>query len=195
MFRQMFGRADSVPLRMMAVPGTYISPAGAAGKLLREAQSAARVTPGQLKRRTKGGSTPVQKTYSIRAGEAATVVVVDDDPSVLRALSRLIQTAGFRVLAFDRPSALLASAIPSANACMVVDIGLPEMTGSELCTALAVSGRGLPAILITGRNDSATQRLIEEAHPVAALFKPVDERTLFDAIARALALSGNESKR
>jgi len=191
----MLRRADSVPLRMMAVPGMYISPAGAAGKLLREAQSAARVTPGQLKRRTKGGGTPVQKTYSIRAGEAATVVVVDDDPSVLRALSRLIQTAGFRVLAFDRPSALLASAIPSANACMVVDIGLPEMTGSELCTALAVSGRGLPAILITGRNDSATQRLIEEAHPVAALFKPVDERTLFDAIARALALSGNESKK
>jgi FixJ family two-component response regulator len=121
--------------------------------------------------------------------------VVDDDPSVLRALSRLIQTAGFTVLAFDRPSALLASAIPSANACMVVDIGLPEMSGSELCGALAVSGRGLPAILITGRNDSATQRLIEQAHPVAALFKPVDERTLFDAIARALALSGNESKK
>jgi CheY-like chemotaxis protein len=195
MFRQMSRRAPSVPLRMMAAPGTYISPAGAAGKVLEEAQSAARVRPGQLARRTKSGSTPVQKTYSVKAGRAATVVVVDDDPSVLRALSRLIQTAGFTVLAFDRPSALLASAIPSANACMVVDIGLPEMTGSELCSALAASGRGLPAILITGRNDSATQRLIEQAHPVAALFKPVDERTLFDAIARALALSGNESKK
>jgi CheY-like chemotaxis protein len=187
MFKQMSRRALSVPLRMMAIVGTCISPDGAAGKLLPEAQSAARVKPGQLARRTKSGSTPVQKTYSVRAGRAATVVVVDDDPSVLRALSRLIQTAGF--------TALLASAIPSANACMVVDIGLPEMTGSELCSALAASGRGLPAILITGRNDSATQRLIEQAHPVTALFKPVDERTLFDAIARALALSGNESKK
>ena len=196
MFRQMSRRALSVPHRMMAAPWTYISPAGAAGKLLGEAQSAARVKPGQLARQAKSGSTPVQKkTYSVKAGRAATVVVVDDDPSVLRALSRLIQTAGFTVLAFDRPSALLGSAIPSANACMVVDIGLPEMTGSELCSALAASGRGLPAILITGRNDSATQRLIEQAHPVAALFKPVDERTLFDAIARALALSGNESKK
>jgi FixJ family two-component response regulator len=111
---------------------------------------------------------------------------VDDDKSVLRALSRLIKAAGFRVLTFDRPSALLASAIPKANACLVVDINLPEMKGSELCAALAASGRGLPAVLITGRNDSATQRLIEEAHPVAALFKPVDERTLFEAIARAL---------
>jgi len=76
----------------------------------------------------------------------------------------------------------------------VVDLNLPEMNGSELCSALVASGRGLPTVLITGRNDSATQRLIEKAHPVAALFKPVEERALFDAIARALALSGNEPK-
>jgi CheY-like chemotaxis protein len=178
--------ADSVPLRIVAVPGTSTSTAVAGGKPLREAQSAARVTAGQLKQRTKGGSTPIHRTYSVRAGKAATVVLVDDDPSVLRALSRLIKGAGFRVLTFDRPSALIASAIPKANACLVVDISLPEMNGRELCAALAASGRGLPAVLITGRNDSATQRLIEEAHPVAALFKPVDERTLFEAIARAL---------
>src|ERR1700732_3694474 len=98
MFRQMLMRANSVPLRIMAVPGTYISPAVEAGKLLKEAQSAARVTAGQLKRRTKRGSAPVHRTYPLKAGEAPTVVVVDDDPSVLRALSRLIQTAGFKVL-------------------------------------------------------------------------------------------------
>ena len=117
--------------------------------------------------------------------------MVDDDQALLHALSRLIEAAGFRVLSFDRPSALLASAIPRANACMVVDIDLPEMNGSELCSALAASGRGRPAILITGRNDYATQRLIEKAHAVASLFKPFDERTLFDAIARALTLLGN----
>jgi FixJ family two-component response regulator len=153
------------------------------------------VTAARPKRRPKGGGTPVQRTCSIKAGEAATVVVVDDDPSVLRALSRLIQAAGFRVLTFDRPSALLASAIPRDNACMVVDINLPEMNGSELCSALAASERGLPAILITGRDDFATQRLIEKAHAVASLFKPVDERTLFDAITRALAPSGTESRK
>ena len=106
-------------------------------KLLREAQSSARVAAARPKRRPKGTGTSVQRTCSIKAGEAATVVVVDDDPSVLRALSRLIQAAGFRVLTFDRPSALLASALPRVNACMVVDINLPEMAGSELCSALA----------------------------------------------------------
>jgi FixJ family two-component response regulator len=137
---------------------------------------------------------PARSSYARAAPSVATVLVVDDDSSILRALSRLIQAVGFRVLTFDRPSALLASAVPRANACMVVDINLPEMNGSELCSALTASGRGLPAVLVTGRNDFATQRLIEEAHAVAALFKPVDERTLFDAITRALALSENESR-
>jgi FixJ family two-component response regulator len=137
---------------------------------------------------------PARKPDALPNRSAATILVVDDDPSVLSALARLIQAAGFRVLTFDRPSALLASAIPSDNACMVVDLNLPEMNGSELCNALAASERGLPAILITGRDDFATQRLIEEAHAVASLFKPVDERTLFDAITRALAPSGTESR-
>ena len=73
------------------------------------------------------------------------------------------------------------SAIPKANACLVVDINLPEMSGTELCSALAASGRGLPVVLITGSDDSTTHRLIGKAHPVAALFKPVNERALFDA--------------
>ena len=159
---------------------------------MQEARNGARVAAARPKRRPKGTGTPTQRTGSIKAGEAATVVVVDDDPSVLRALSRLIQAAGFRVLTFDRPSALLASAIPTDNACMVVDINLPEMNGIELCNALAESGRGLPAILMTGRNNSATRRLIAEARAITTLLKPVEERTLFDAIKRALALSGTK---
>jgi FixJ family two-component response regulator len=152
------------------------------------------MTTGHTKRRPKNPTTSVRKTSATRIGKLSTILVVDDDPSVLRALTRLIRAAGFKVLAFDRPSALLASAIPKANACLIVDMNLPEMNGTELCRALAISGRGLPAILITGRSDSTTQRLIEEAHPVAALYKPVDEQSVFDAIARALDFLGSESK-
>jgi CheY-like chemotaxis protein len=185
----MFTRTPAVSSQTMAGAGTYIPSTGPGSKPMRKNETFAYVMAGRPKRRPTGGSISIQRTHARRADEAATVVVVDDDPSVLRALSRLIQTAGFRVLSFDRPSALLLSAIPKANACLVVDINLPEMSGTELCSALAASGRGLPAVLITGRNDSASQRLIEQAHPVAALFKPVDERALFDAIARALAHS------
>jgi response regulator RpfG family c-di-GMP phosphodiesterase len=189
MFKQMLRRSNSVHSWMMAVPGMSIPSAVEAGKPLQEAQGVMRVTAGRLKRRREDAGTRAHRTCSTKAGEAPTVVVVDDDPSVLRALSRLIQTAGFRVLTFDRPSALIASAIPKADTCLIVDLNLPEMNGAALCSALTVSGRSLPTILITGRNDSATQRLIKGAHTVAVLFKPMDERALFDAIARAFSRS------
>jgi FixJ family two-component response regulator len=143
------------------------------------------------KRRPKVAHTSIRRTSRMMVPAAATVVVVDDDPSVLNALSRLIRTAGFTVLSFERPSTLLESAIPKTNLCALIDLYLPEMDGSELSNRLAASGRSLPAILITGRDDAAAGRLIAKANPVAVLFKPVDEQTLFEAIARAIALSEN----
>ena len=122
----------------------------------------------------------------------ATVLVVDDDPSVLRSLKRLISASGFQVQTFSRPSELLASETPRSNACMVVDIDLPEMNGIEMCDVLKRSGRGLPAILITGRTDTKTRSLAAQSDAVAVLFKPFDEEPLLEAIARALALSSRD---
>jgi two-component system, LuxR family, response regulator FixJ len=86
---------------------------------------------------------------------------------------------------------VLASEIPKTNACMLVDVHMPEMNGTELCARLAKSERSLPVIVITGRSDSESLRLIEQAHPVAALFKPVEERLLLEAIDRALTMSNS----
>jgi len=139
--------------------------------------------------RSKQGAQVSKRTHSTKAIAAPTVLLVDDDLSVLRAVARLIRSAGLRVLTFDRPSTLLASPTPKTNACMLVDLNLPEMNGCELCKTLALSGRWVPAILMTGRNDSTTRKLIHQAHPVVALFKPFDERTLLEAIRDALRLS------
>jgi FixJ family two-component response regulator len=151
-----------------------------------------RVMSDRYKRVPNGSSSGAQKSSLPAICKGATILIVDDNPSVLSALARLIRAAGFQVKAFDRPSALLASEVPKTKACMIVDVHLPEMNGIELCKALAASGRGLAAILITGRNDAETQRLIEKAHPVAALFKPVDERALLEAVTQALALSNGD---
>ncbi len=126
---------------------------------------------------------------SKRVDTEPTVLLVDDDPSFLPAVARLIRSAGLKVNSFNRPSALLASDIPKTNACILVDVHMPEMNGIELCARLVESERGLPVIIITGRNDAETRRLIAQAHPVAALFKPVEEEALLDAIGRALALA------
>lgn len=121
------------------------------------------------------------------------MLIVDDDPSVLRALNRLVSAFGFEVKTFVTPSDLLAHKIPRENACMVVDIGLPEMSGIEMCDILKASGRGLPTILITGRTDSRIRSLAARSDAVAVLFKPFDEQPLLDAIGRAVALSTRES--
>src|SRR5215469_4842437 len=139
--------------------------------------------PGTATRRGSHGGTPVG------AVDMAVVLVLDDDISIRRSLRRLISAAGFQVQTFSKPSELLASEIPGSNACMVVDIDLPEMTGIEMCKILKGLGRSLPTILITGRTDAHTRFLAAQADPVALLFKPFQEEPLLDAIGRALALS------
>jgi FixJ family two-component response regulator len=115
-----------------------------------------------------------------------TVLVVDDDPSMLRALGRLIRSAGFDVRTFDRPTALLAAEIPPSGACLLLDVHMPEMNGIELYEALVGTGHKLPVIMITGQDDAQTRRLLQYIEAVAVLSKPVEEALLLDAISSAL---------
>jgi FixJ family two-component response regulator len=126
---------------------------------------------------TKATSTP---------GGRPIVLVIDDDMSVLKALARLIRSAGYDVRTFSRPSELLIDDLPAANACMVVDVNLPEMNGAELCEALARSGRALPVIFVTGRSDATTKALTARLPAIAVLFKPFDQDVLLPAISKAL---------
>ncbi len=90
-------------------------------------------------------------------------------------------------MAFDRPDAVLDSELPKANACLVVDVHLPEMNGVQLCETLAASGCRLPVIMITGHVDQATRELVQRAKAVAVLFKPFTRDSLLEAISEALA--------
>jgi len=116
----------------------------------------------------------------------ATVIVVDDDASIRRALRRQLQILGFNVLDFRSAEEFLASGAPSGDACLLLDVYMPGMTGIELCESMAASGRYLPTILISGRDDRETRRMMREASPIASLFKPFDEESLLQAIRKAL---------
>jgi FixJ family two-component response regulator len=117
------------------------------------------------------------------------LILVEDDSSVLRALRRMMLSAGFQVMAFDRPRAVLDIELPKTDACLVVDVHLPEMNGVQLCESLAASGCHLPIIMITGNIDQATRELVRRAKAVAVLFKPFTRASLLEAIAVALAAS------
>ena len=121
----------------------------------------------------------------------ATVIVVDDDASIRRALRRQLQILGFDVLDFGSAEEFLTSEIPTGEACLLLDVYMPAMTGIELCKKMTDSDRCLPTILISGRVDAQTKKLIREAKPIASLIKPFDEKSLLRAIRKALPNQSN----
>ena len=112
--------------------------------------------------------------------------MVDDDASMRSALRRQLQILGFSVLDFRSAEEFLASEFPTGDACLLLDVYMPGMSGIELCRSLAVSGRHLPTVLISGRDDDQTRQMMRKANPVASLLKPFDEKKLLSAIRKAL---------
>ena len=108
-----------------------------------------------------------------------------------RAVVRQLHILGFNVLDFQSAEELLATEFPTGAACLILDVYMPGMTGIELCRNLAASGRHLPTILISGRDDQQTRKMMREANPVASLLKPFDEKTLLAAIWKALPNRSN----
>jgi FixJ family two-component response regulator len=116
----------------------------------------------------------------------ATVIVVDDDASIRSALRRQLQILGFNVQDFQSAEEFLASEFPAGDACLLLDVYMPGMSGIELCRSLAGSGRHLPTVLISGRDDEQTRQMMRKANPAASLLKPFDEKELLSAIRKAL---------
>ena len=114
------------------------------------------------------------------------MIVVDDDTSIRRALRRQLQILGFSVLDFQSAEEFLASEFPTGDACLLLDVYMPGMSGIDLCRSLAGSGRHLPTVLISGRDDDQTRQMMRKANPVASLLKPFDEKKLLSAIRKAL---------
>jgi len=116
-----------------------------------------------------------------------TVIVVDNDLSMRRALRTQLQAAGFNVLVFESAESLLDSELAIDDACLLLDIYLmPKMSGVELCQNLAAAGRRLPTVLMSARHDELTRRIMSETKAVARLLKPFDEKALLGAIRKAL---------
>ena len=113
------------------------------------------------------------------------ISVVDDDPSVRRALRRLLQSAGYVVEAFASGQEFLASDPPGRIACIVLDIRLNGMTGFELQERMAADRTDIPIIFITAHDDVPTRERVQKAGAVAYLPKPFDGATLLAAVESA----------
>ena len=114
------------------------------------------------------------------------VAVVDDDASVRRALTRLLQSAGLRVLTCASATEFLATGVSSAPDCVILDIHLGGMSGLELLSRLRESGCSLPVLIITAHDDAQTREAAAQAGCTAYLRKPLDGKMLLDEVAAAM---------
>jgi FixJ family two-component response regulator len=116
------------------------------------------------------------------------VFVVDDDPSVLRALTRLICAAGLEARGFPSPAAFLEAHEPATPGCLVLDVALPGFDGLELQQALSAADCARPIVFITGRGDIPTTVRAMRGGAVDFLTKPVNDRDLLAAVRNAIEI-------
>lgn len=114
------------------------------------------------------------------------VAIVDDDPSVRRALERLLRASGYQASTFDGGLAFLAVARSLAPACVVVDFQMPGMSGLELHETLRAAGISIPTIVITAHDEGDYRQRCADAGVAAYLPKPLEREVVLSAIARAI---------
>ena len=110
------------------------------------------------------------------------VIVVDDDPSVLRAVQRVLQVHGFEVQAFNTVEDFLEGGRLNDATCLVLDIHLDGSSGIEVRRQLTRSGHSLPVIFITAVESEVTHKAALEAGCVAYLNKPFPSGLLIEAV-------------
>jgi len=112
---------------------------------------------------------------------AGKILVIDDDDSTLRALQRLLETAGLTSAGYESAEQVLASDACEDAACVVSDQKLPGMSGLELLAAMRSRNMTSPFILITAK-DSPGVRAEASARGAMYLAKPFLGEELLDAI-------------
>jgi len=114
------------------------------------------------------------------------VAVVDDDTSVRRALTRLLQSADLRVVTYASATEFLDMGLPIAPNCVILDIHLGGMSGLELLSRLRELGHNLPVLIITAHDDAQAREAAARGGCVAYLCKPLDAKVLLEEVAAAM---------
>jgi RNA polymerase sigma factor (sigma-70 family) len=117
---------------------------------------------------------------------ASIVFVVDDDPSVRRAIKRLVESVGLTVELFGSAAEFMNGSHADVPSCLVLDIRLPGMSGLDFQRELAKAKNEIPTIFVTAHGDIPMTVRAMKAGAVEFLPKPFRDQDLLDAIQVAL---------
>lgn len=122
--------------------------------------------------------------------EAMEVCLLDDDPSVLKATTRLLDSVGWRVNAFTDPATFLEHAATHCPEVAVIDVLMPEMSGLEVQTRLRRLSPSTRVIVLTARDDPSVRRMAMNAGASAFFIKGVESNEFLAGV-KATADSAN----
>ena len=111
-----------------------------------------------------------------------TIAIVDDNPSMLQGLNRLLSAHGFRVQTFASAELFLDNIAKCEADCLLLDIHLDGISGIDLQRRLTSTGTDLPVIFMTAVDNEATRQQAFDAGCIAYLRKPFLAKLLIDAI-------------
>ena len=119
-----------------------------------------------------------------------TVFAVDDDPSVLKGIERLLRFAGFKAEVYATAQAFLDGYRHDVTGCVILDLAMPGLDGLQLQQRLLESAAVLPIIFLTGHGDISTSVWAMKHGAADFLTKPVDEEALLAAVRQAIERCG-----
>ena len=114
------------------------------------------------------------------------ISVVDDDESIRRTTTFLIESFGFRSAAFESAENFLKSGQLHDTSCLIVDVQMPGMNGLELQSQLAAAGYDIPIVFMTAYENKASRQQAMQAGAVAFLAKPFGDEQLLQTVRLAL---------
>jgi FixJ family two-component response regulator len=123
----------------------------------------------------------------MKDGVRILIAVVDDEPSVRSSLARLLRSAEYEAATYPSGEDFLQSLDRESPDCLILDLRMPGLSGFDVLARLAISGRHVPVIVLTSFPSAEVRRRALREGVTAFLEKPVERRTLFDAIDMAIA--------
>jgi FixJ family two-component response regulator len=114
------------------------------------------------------------------------VAVVDDEESVRKALKRLLRAAGLEAESYATGQEFLEQAAMREPDCVVLDLHMPVMSGSQVLAQIRKMTRRPPVVVITAHDVPEKRDECLAAGACAYLRKPLEDRLLLNAISAAL---------
>src|SRR5438045_9274051 len=122
------------------------------------------------------------------------VYLLDDEPGMVKAVTRLLRANGFELRALTTPASFLEAFRPGSDSCLILDMVMPDLDGLHLQRRLTHEGILLPIVFLTGHGDIPMSVRAMMAGAVDFLTKPVKDTHLLRPVRAAVALAQDPSE-